>query len=128
MQVLLLSLVAAAMAPLEQPDGSPVYFGPWYDRLAGDTVAQLNERLNYKPFSMFQADVNITETLQSSAVDEIFAGIVGSNTDAVVYLTVYPYNGFDVITDAAVNDLATKVGALTKDGHKIFIRYASEMV
>jgi hypothetical protein len=120
--------LALALAPLEQADGSPIYFGPWYDRLAGDTVEQQNKRIDYKPFSMFQADVNITATLQASSVDEIFTGIVGSQTDAIVYLTVYPYEGFDVITDAAVADLATRVGALTKDVHRIFIRYASEMV
>jgi hypothetical protein len=127
MQFLLLGLVAA-LAPLEQADGSPIYFGPWYDRLAGDSVEQHNKRIDYKPFSMFQADVNITATLQASSVDEIFTGITGSQTDAVVYLTVYPIEGFDVITDAAVSDLATRVGSLTKDGHRIFIRYASEMV
>lgn len=117
----------ASLAPLEQPDNSGVYFGTWVDRLHGDSVNATNQRLNYKPMSLFQGDVNLTSTLQSDFVDDIFNQITGTNTDAIVYLTVYPIQGFANVSDLAVSELATKVANLTNRGSRIFIRYASEM-
>ncbi|KAJ3300807.1 hypothetical protein HDV03_001972, partial [Kappamyces sp. JEL0829] len=86
----LCSSLVYGLANLEQPNGSPIYFGSWFDRLHGDTPAATNNRLNYRPFSLFQSDVNITETLQGDYFDDIFKKIQETGTDAAVYLTVYP--------------------------------------
>jgi hypothetical protein len=65
--------------------------GAWFDRLHGDTAKAINARLNIKPLSLFQSDVNITATLQAEYLEDIFAKIEETNTDAIVYVTVYPY-------------------------------------
>ena len=103
------------------------YSGTWVDRLNGDSVKATNARLNYKPMSMFQGDVNLTSVLQSDFVDDISSQIIGTGTDAIIYLTVYPFEGFSNVSDAAVAELAAKVGKLTHSGSRVFIRYASEM-
>ncbi|KAJ3300806.1 hypothetical protein HDV03_001971 [Kappamyces sp. JEL0829] len=130
MQPILISLLATCLyglAPLEKPDGSPIYFGTWFDRPHGDTAVATNARLNYKPLSLFQSDVNITETLQAADTDDIFAKIKETGTDAIVYLTVYPMEGYGNVSDGALADLSGRIAAQTALGTKIFIRYASEM-
>lgn len=77
--------------------------------------------------SLFQGDVNLTATVQLDLMDDIFNQIAVTKTDAIVYLTVYPFQGFSVITDSAISQLANKVGGWTKNGTRVFIRYASEM-
>lgn len=71
--------------------------------------------------------MNITSSLQSAAVDQIFQQIEDTNTTALVYLTVYPNLGFDAVADSAVDELASKIQKLTEKGTKLFVRYASEM-
>lgn len=80
-----------------------------------------------RSLSLWQCDVNITDTLQSAAVDQIFQQIKDTNTTALVYLTVYPNLGFESVSDSAINELAQKVQNLTNQGSKLFLRYASEM-
>ena len=77
--------------------------------------------------SLFQGDVNLTSTLQSGLVDDIFSQVTGTGTDAIVYLTVYTYEGYSNVSDAAIAQLGAKVANLTQSGTRIFIRYASEM-
>jgi len=40
-----------ALEPLEPASG--IYFGPWYDRIHGDTPESIQRRVNHKPFSFF---------------------------------------------------------------------------
>jgi hypothetical protein len=82
-----------ALSPLEPPDNSGIYFGSWYDRLHGDTPVATNARVNYKPLSFFQSDVNITSTLQSASLDNFVSQVAATATDAFIYLTVYPMEG-----------------------------------
>jgi hypothetical protein len=116
----------AQLAPLE-PAENKMYLGAWYDRLNGDTPAKINSRLNYKPMSFFQSDMNITDTLQSGAIDQFIQHIEETQTNAFVYLTLYPFEGFDKVTDRAVDEFVDKVKGIVSKGHKIMIRYASEM-
>jgi hypothetical protein len=80
-----------------------------------------------KPMSLFQSDVNISQTLQSEFVDHFFAQLDATGTDAIAYLTVYPMEGFEAVSDSALNELASKIANQTRKGRRVFIRYASEM-
>ncbi|KAJ3044109.1 hypothetical protein HDV00_003213 [Rhizophlyctis rosea] len=118
-----MSAINGQLAPLEPPDGK-LLFGAWYDRLKNDTPVAINTRVG-KPLSMFQSDINITDTLQMP--DQFRQQLEATNTDAIMYLTVYPFWGFDNVTAAAVGQLADVIGDLTNSGRRVFLRYASEM-
>ncbi|KAJ3360336.1 hypothetical protein HDU91_004661 [Kappamyces sp. JEL0680] len=87
----------------------------------------ITKRFGYKPLSLWQCDVNITQTLQTDAIDNIFDQIVSVNSSALIYLTVYPIEGFGNVSDTAVADLAAKLQSITSKGFKVLVRYASEM-
>jgi len=115
----------SALAPLEPPDGK-VLFGAWYDRIQGDTPAAITQRIGNKHMSVWQSDVNMTSAgLQMP--DQFISQVSELKTDAILYLTVYPIDGFDVVTDSVIGDLCKVVGDLTKGGRQVFLRYASEM-
>ncbi|KAJ3055340.1 hypothetical protein HK097_010840 [Rhizophlyctis rosea] len=115
--------VSAQLAPLEPEDGK-LLFGAWYDRLKNDTPIAINTRVG-RPLSMFQSDINITETLQLPT--QFIEQVDATNTDAILYLTVYPFWGFDRVTDVAIAELADVIGKETNKGRRVFLRYASEM-
>jgi hypothetical protein len=128
--ILLLATVVNSLAPLEQPDGSPIHFGAWYDRLNGDTPAKMIERVGSKPFSFFQSDMNITETMddeQMGYINQFVEQVEATNSDAFIYLTLYPFFGFERVTDKAIDQFAQRVKKIVDSGRKILIRYASEM-
>lgn len=50
-----------------------------------------------------------------------------TQTDAIMYLTVYPMQGFDTVTAGAIDDLANLIGNYTNSGRRVFLRYGSEM-
>lgn len=77
--------------------------------------------------SFFQSDVNITSTLQSEFLDSFLAQVSETNTSAIVYLTVYPMEGFDKVSDSALSDLSSRLKKAVDSGRKVFIRYAPEM-
>ncbi|KAJ3037647.1 hypothetical protein HDV00_001452 [Rhizophlyctis rosea] len=112
-----------AQVPLEPPNGR-LLFGPWYDRLHGDSPALVINRLGYNP-SMYQSDINITHTLQVPT--EFIRQMDETQTDAIMYLTVYPIEGFDNVTDSAITDLAGVISQQVTKGRRVFLRYASEM-
>ena len=115
------------LAPLEQADNSKIYLGVWYDRIMGDTPAAINARVDYKPFSFFQMDINITETLQSEEIDTFVAHLQNTSSTAFMFLTIYPYQGLDAVSDSALSQLVQKISAIVSSGQKVMIRYASEM-
>lgn len=114
------------LANLELSNPFQYYFGPWYDRLNGDTPVSINNRLGHK-CSFFQSDVNISSTLQSSFVDNFFSQVAATKSDAIAYLTVYPMEGFDQVSDAALDDLSQKIVKWIATGRRLFLRYAPEM-
>ncbi|KAJ3245436.1 hypothetical protein HK104_007956, partial [Borealophlyctis nickersoniae] len=99
--------------------------GAWYDRLLGDTPAAINARVAYKPLALFQSDINITDTLQLPT--QFVEQVAATNTDTILFLTVFPIEGWDVMTDAAVEQLVKVIADLTNGGRRVFLRYASEM-
>ncbi|KAJ3150066.1 hypothetical protein HDU86_006790 [Geranomyces michiganensis] len=113
--------VAASLAPLEQP--SQVLFGSWVDMIGGtDSPSLTNDRFAFQKLGLFQTNMNIPEDLPQ--VPQLIAKIADTGTDAIAYLTVYPMQGFDKVTDAHIQELA---GYLTKTARRFIIRYAPEM-
>jgi hypothetical protein len=122
---ILLGFVTAQLRPLEPSEG--IYLGAWYDRINGDTPSRINQRLGHRPLSFFQVDVNVTQTLQADAIDQFERQVRETGTNAFMMLTVYPYEGFEAVSDAAHRQLVDKIATLAKSGMKLLIRYASEM-
>jgi len=126
-----------SLAPLEfdAPGKLLLYFfffnhhfrGAWYDRKQGDTPLSVNSRINYKNLSLFQSDVNITDVLQSDYFDNFMSQLESTDSDCYAILTVYPIQGFDVVSDAAIQDLANRLIPVLNKGRRIFLRYGSEM-
>ncbi|KAJ2996258.1 hypothetical protein HDV02_006655 [Globomyces sp. JEL0801] len=104
-----------------------MYLGSWYDRLHGDTPVSTNARLNYKPLAFFQSDMNMTKTLQSVEMEMYFNQVEQTQTDCFLYLTIYPMEGYDAVSDEAIADLSNRIKSITETGRKVLIRYASEM-
>ena len=117
----------AAQAVLEPADGAGIYLGPWYDRPNGETPEKINKRFNHKPFSFFQSDMNITDTLQLEFVENFIQQVEETGTDSFLYLTIYPWDGYDKISDSALNDLANVIKRVADKGRKTLLRFASEM-
>jgi hypothetical protein len=126
MLLFLLSIVSAQLAPLEPNDGK-VLFGPWYANQHGDSPTQVLDRFKYRKFSLWQADINISSTIQMDLLDRFEQHMDSTNSSAIMYLTIYPDLGFDSVTDGALKQLVDRVVEITNKGRKMFIRYASEM-
>lgn len=83
--------------------------------------------MDYKPFSLFQSDFNLTKDSQPEMLNNFFSQLDNTSTNAIAYLTIYPMEGFDAVTDEAIAQLSQKVAFEINAGRQIFIRYASEM-
>jgi hypothetical protein len=110
-----------------EPSEPGLMIGAWYDRLNQDTPVKIMDRVQTKPFSIWQSDMNITDTLQSSFIDDFVLQVNASNSNAYLYLTLYPIMGFEAVTVGAINEFAEKIKTITATGRKVMIRYASEM-
>ncbi|KAI8824315.1 glycoside hydrolase superfamily [Fimicolochytrium jonesii] len=121
------SVNAAAVqtfAPLEQSD--KILFGAWVDSIGGtDSPTALNQRFNYKPLSFFQGNFNIPANL--TLVDRLIDDIEKTATDAIIYLTVYPMDGLDLVTDEHIKEFGTNINNALARGRRFLIRYAPEM-
>lgn len=122
----MLSLVVA-LAPLEFEDQGRLYMGPWFNLQGGDTVSGIIDRINYKPWSLFQADFNLTTDCQPDDMNKFFQQMDGSNTNAIAYVTLYPILGFDNVTDDAIAQVSGILALQIQNGRRIFLRYGSEM-
>ena len=116
-----------ALAPLEFADDGKLYMGPWYDRLDGDTISSIIQRVNHKSWSFFQSDFNLTSDCQPEAMNQFFQQLDDSGTDAIAYVTLYPIQGFDNVTDGAISQVSGILASQIQKGHRIFLRYGSEM-
>ncbi|KAI8609847.1 glycoside hydrolase superfamily [Chytriomyces sp. MP71] len=123
--------LAQDQAPLVPADGA-VLLGAWYDRNNSDTPSRVNARLNYKPLSFFQTDVDFGGTLKpwtapNVVIPQFLDQLKKTNTDAMGMLTIYPYQGYSNITDKQIQDMADSLNAIVNAGHSLFVRFASEM-
>ncbi|KAJ3246420.1 hypothetical protein HDU78_007138 [Chytriomyces hyalinus] len=121
----------SALAPLEPPPGK-VLLGAWYDRNLTDTPVAVNARINYKPLAFFQTDVDFSSTLKpwtapSVVIPQFLRQLNETQTDAIAYLTVYPFQGFANITDAQLQDMANRLNQMVDAGHSVLLRFGSEM-
>ncbi|KAJ3152702.1 hypothetical protein HK101_001797 [Irineochytrium annulatum] len=132
---LLLAAAAAApswaLAPLEPADGK-MMIGAWYERTLGDTPALMNGRLGGLPgLTFFQTDIDISgkhdPTTGLNITDQFITHLVSTNTNAAGYITIYPYGGFDDVSDAQLTTLANNMIKLVSSGRQLFLRYAPEM-
>jgi hypothetical protein len=106
--------------------------GAWYSRPIGDTPAAINARLNYKPLSFFQTDIDLSGTVKPethpSIVESSFIpDLQGSNTEAMAYLTVYPFQGFDNVTESQLENLLSSIKKVLATQRSMFLRYAPEV-
>ncbi|KAJ3127806.1 hypothetical protein HK100_009543 [Physocladia obscura] len=143
--------VTLATAPLEPPAGK-LLFGAWYDRNNSDTPSDVNTRFNYKPLSFFQTDIDFSGVVKPwtapTITTQFLQQLEDTNTDAIAFLTVYPFQGFANITgsnfkntfiavfltqhvfklsDAQLADMAQRLNDIVNAGHSVFFRFASEM-
>ena len=125
--VLLVLPFVLSLAPLEFPEQGKLYYGPWYDRLHGDTISSVIKRVNYKPFSFFQSDFNLTTDCQPHHVNQFFQQLDESGTDAIAYVTLYPILGFDQVTDNSIIQISNILAFQIAKGGRVFLRYGSEM-
>ncbi|KAI9324973.1 glycoside hydrolase superfamily [Zopfochytrium polystomum] len=121
---------AASRSPLPVAPNDGVLFGAWYDRPHGDTPLDINNRLG-RNLSFFQTDIDLTGTSKPETApnitDQFIQHLDQTNTDAIAYLTVYPFYGFDAVTDAQLDDLVTRIKKIIASGRSLFLRYAPEM-
>ncbi|KAI8913390.1 glycoside hydrolase superfamily, partial [Gorgonomyces haynaldii] len=118
--------IVQALASLE-PSNGKLLFGAWYDRISGDTPSAIQQRTGLPPFSLWQSDMNIGQTLQSEAIDNFVSQVAQTNSDAILYLTLYPMDGFQNVSAQALDQFTTKIQTITNAGRRVLIRYASEM-
>ncbi|KAI8914460.1 glycoside hydrolase superfamily [Gorgonomyces haynaldii] len=128
----LLTVSVSALAPLEPASG--FLFGHWYDHIGGDSPALIQQRTQSKPFSLWQIDFDIDstvhvggETKTTDLIERSAKQLADLKSDAILYMTIYPKQGFANVTEQALQDWVTKVKAVTDTGRRVMIRYASEM-
>ncbi|KAJ3030254.1 UNVERIFIED_CONTAM: hypothetical protein HDU68_009651 [Siphonaria sp. JEL0065] len=122
---------AFAAAPLVPTDGK-VLLGAWYDRNNSDTPSAVNARIGYKPLAFFQTDVDFSGTIKpwtspQAVIPQFLQQLQETGTNASAMLTVYPFQGFDGITDAQLADMADRLNTFVKAGRPVYFRFASEM-
>ncbi|KAJ3010089.1 UNVERIFIED_CONTAM: hypothetical protein HDU68_002333, partial [Siphonaria sp. JEL0065] len=128
--ILCLALQISVAAPLEPADGK-VLLGAWYDRNNSDTPKAVNARLGYKPLAFFQTDIDFSGTIKPwtapGITEQLLQQLKDTNSDADAYLTVYPFQGLNSITDAQLADMAARIKSLIISGRRVFLRFAPEM-
>ncbi|KAJ3107904.1 hypothetical protein HDU97_002836 [Phlyctochytrium planicorne] len=124
---------AQAQTHLSPPDGQ-LYLGAWYERMEGDLASQVNARIKGIPgagLSFFQTDIDISlgkdPRTAPNITDSYLQQLEDTGTDTFAYLTVYPFLGFDGVTDAQLNDLAQRIVKIISRGRKVFLRLYPEM-
>ncbi|KAJ1568257.1 hypothetical protein HK405_003122 [Cladochytrium tenue] len=124
------------LALLEPADGTLI-LGGWLDTSdtsAGhDTTTSFDERLGVKAGAFVLAQ-NIPVTVAPSPPYPnntlLYANLTGlaEHTDARIFLTVYPNDGFSSVTTADFEDLANQIAQITKNTtRQVMLRYAPEM-
>lgn len=119
----------ASLALHEPPEGK-VMFGAWVQTEEGDTPSLFNSRLGYNA-SVIQIAQNIplspynyTTGAGGGAPEEL---IERTATDAAVFLTVYPSQGFSVLTDDDFTALGNQILNWTENYNRsVFLRWAPE--
>ncbi|KAI8913205.1 glycoside hydrolase superfamily [Gorgonomyces haynaldii] len=122
---LLLSLVQAQA--VDEP--SKVLIGAWLDTadsapgaLDGDRPVKFNERMGFKA-SVFQYAQNIPIDTYPFPYEQI----TDTNSDAYVFLTVYPRPSPWTVTDEQITNLTLQMKKINDGGRRVLMRFAPEM-
>ncbi|KAI8851003.1 hypothetical protein BC829DRAFT_388245 [Chytridium lagenaria] len=120
-------------ARLEPADGQ-IILGAWLDTEnrvgANDRPSLFNQRIGRNAGSFQLAEEIPLRPNPFIPGDFLFSNIslLDEGTDASLFMTVYPYSGFDAITDADIDTLVEQVNNITRiNGRSVFIRYGPEM-
>ncbi|KAM0755405.1 glycoside hydrolase [Meredithblackwellia eburnea MCA 4105] len=115
-----------------EPPGNQILFGAWIDSQAGysDRPASFNQRLGYNvPVYQIAQTIplppyNYTTGAGGAALENL---IELSETDAAVFLTVYPAGGFSTVADSDFAALGLQILDYQKSLNRtVFLRYAPE--
>ncbi|EJU05153.1 glycoside hydrolase [Dacryopinax primogenitus] len=122
---------ASATALNEPPDGQ-LYFGLWLDTsvTSGDSPLAANARVG-RNISWFQFSQNIPVDQYNDVTG--VGGIINAtkvtetDTDAGIYVTVYPLNGLAAVTVQDMAALGIQLQSYIAAGHAVCLRFAPEM-
>ncbi|GAA5956278.1 hypothetical protein JCM3765_005615 [Sporobolomyces pararoseus] len=130
---LLSAITPTTRAAPAEPEGNQVMLGFWFDSADPyhDTPSIINSKLGYNVpvFQMAQAiplpKYNYTTGAGGPAPEN---QIERSATDAHVFLTVYPVNGFQTVAESDFTALGQQIlDYQTNLNRTVFLRYAPEM-
>ncbi|KAJ3133537.1 hypothetical protein HK101_004449, partial [Irineochytrium annulatum] len=144
--LLSLSTIVIALAPLEPPDGH-LLMGAWYQRTLNATPSQMNAHLSQSPLnatssfaglSFYQTDIDLSgshapDTALDVVIPMFLQQLVDTGTDAMAYITLYPYAGVGNVTDELLKEVGDAIVRLMTVGvpeglvRGVFVRYAPEM-
>ncbi|KAI8837306.1 hypothetical protein BC829DRAFT_376962 [Chytridium lagenaria] len=71
--------------------------------------------------------MNKTEQTYLNITDGYLQQLEDTGTNAFAYLTIYPFNDFDGVTDAQLDELGDRLLRIISRGRKIFLRLYPEM-
>ncbi|KAJ3387888.1 hypothetical protein HDU84_000424 [Entophlyctis sp. JEL0112] len=128
----------SALALYEPADGNVVW-GSWVDTSAsastgtgGDSPSLFNGRLG-RSTGVFELSQDLPLAISQYDNSELTANlsmIEATGTNAIMFLTVYPNNGFDAYSDADVAKLAYQLANITDpslSARRVMLRFAPEM-
>lgn len=127
--VMAFGIHCALAASINEPPPGKVYLGAWLDTADssvtakdGDRPLLFNKRMAFNA-SVFQYAQNLPVDTYTFPIEQI----EGTNTDALVYLTVYPQPYPFSIDDADIKALADQMAVLNAKGRKVLLRFGPEM-
>jgi hypothetical protein len=127
MKIALLTTLALGLELIEPPDGK-VFFATWLDTADsspgsgdGDRPLAFNQRMGFNA-SCFQYAQNIPIDTYPFPYEQVYT----LETDAIVYLTVYPRPSPWTVTDDQIANLTSQCSQMNRDGRRVMIRFAPE--
>ncbi|KAJ3107795.1 hypothetical protein HDU97_003143 [Phlyctochytrium planicorne] len=116
-----------------EPDDGKIILSAWLDTEdkpeARDRFSAFNNRIGFLAgaFQLSQRIPLAPNPFSPGSFLDANMTLFDEGSNAALFLTVYPYDGFDAITDADVDRLVSQVNNITLSGRNVFIRYGPEM-
>ncbi|KAI9136607.1 glycoside hydrolase superfamily [Paraphysoderma sedebokerense] len=104
---------------------SGVYFGVSLDWTAGDTPVQFNARFG-RPAAVFQFFAEIHDQIQNMTDLKYVVDMI-AKTDGILALTIMPKKGFEVLTDATIDQTVRTMAEINRIGIPVLLRFGHEM-